>query len=369
MDEALALRLIHPIRVGEAVWDGWSLVAIDLRPHEADFRRDAIHLVFSQGFSLAITHRSDAAAAFRTRHFNVVVCHSEVVLSDAQKGILDLLRERIETNDTQPPRDWRALIGEGGVPEGPARFWVIPGHIGNPLDMSIRSLRVLQTIELMFIEEGAIDDVRRVFERFSLGPLPRIVQVREDEADIERQLRTGIAGGLTMALFGAGEGAPGICDPGWMVLAALRRVGPDIQVRSTSGGSALTTAMMHLVQPNSTFIFLGLFKWDSGHVTLLDALRYIGPLSRELPLVCFATGGELQREWSRLCRACTGLNGRLSLFRNLTRPDEAVAHFALSELTAADPSFMKPDDKVVVRFELKLQLNPVQWLRRLIWRR
>lgn len=365
MDRTLALRLIDPIQVGEPIIDGWSLRSIVLRHHPTDLRRDAIELVFSEDFQLVITRRSEAGAAFRSRHFNVGVRSAGATLSESQQAILEQIRLRMEANDLHAPPSWQSLLGadEGRADE--ARFWLIPGHIGNPLDLSLRSLRVLQKVQLLFIEEGASVNVQRIFEQFSLGPLPPLVEVGADETVLDRPLRSGVDAGLTMALFGAAEGAPGICDPGWRVLTALRRVAPDLQPRSTSGGSALTTAMMYLEQPESAFLFLGLFQPEDGGVSLFRVLRKVGILSQGLPMICFASGEELRREWAGLCHACAGLRGRLSLFIDLTRDGERVEHLALSELAAVDPAFLGPTDKVVMRIQLQTQLNPRQWFRRL----
>jgi hypothetical protein len=98
---------------------------------------------------------------------------------------------------------------------------------------------------------------------------------------------------------------------------------------------------------------LGLLENAGGHSPLWGHLRRARrTLLHTAPtLVCFARGAEVRAAWPRLVRATRGLHGRLSLLRNLSRADERVDRFALSELSGVAPTLLDDHDKVVLQVD------------------
>ena len=102
----------------------------------------------------------------------------------------------------------------------------------------------------MYIEEGGMGSLERIYDDFCLGPIPEVVNISTERGVMEGSLEAAHAEGKTMALFGNDEHVPGLCDPGWRVLQAEQNIEPNLVIKSISAGSALATALMFLDRPH-----------------------------------------------------------------------------------------------------------------------
>jgi 16S rRNA C1402 (ribose-2'-O) methylase RsmI len=371
MDKETALRLIQPLTEGANVAPGWSLQAIEIHTDRIDHRKDKIHLVFSPDLTLTISYRSAQQAALKTPHFSLGIRNSEPVLSDAGRRIVSVISDRLKANDTQPPHHWvDGLASQQADTSEPVDLWLIPGHIGNPLDLSIRSLRVLRTIDLMFIEDGCQDVIAQIYAQFSLGDPPEMIAITPAITPAIDPLLTHLNAGRkskkTMALFGANEGVPGLCDPGWRLLKACNQITPALRVQSISAGSALTTALMYAAKRPRPFVFFNLFQNEDESSALLRALARIMPWSIPPTMICFATGAGLLKRWTDLLRATHGLQGRMTLLANLSLPNERTKTLRLSPPPGEAEDFLDPSDKVVLRIDFAPQKVGLHWCMRIL---
>jgi len=132
-------------------------------------------------------------------------------------------------------------------------FYLIPTPIGNLEDMSLRALRILQSLDALACEDTR--HTRKIFERHSLAS-PQIIFAchahNEDRAvgRILSLLRDGKSVGLT-----SDAGAPGISDPGQRAAAAVIDAGYDVV--ALPGPSAVITALTVSGLPIPAFTFLG----------------------------------------------------------------------------------------------------------------
>ena len=367
MDRHLALRLIHPLVETDEITSGITLDTIAIERDSRDQRRDAIHLTFSSGMTLIITHRNNGGAAFKTTYFSVSLLQFNGPEQPLNQLVVDHFRTLLAENDTTPP-----TVGVDALPTvskgigGEVDLWLIPGHIGNPLDLSIRSLRILQSIDVVLIEAGSAGSVEQIFEQFTLGDLPRIVEISENRSLLKALLEDARSSGHCLGLFGANEGAPGLCDPGWMVLEVANTIAPSLVVRSISAGSALTTALMYADSEQNQFHFVGLFQNDTGRNPMLDAIGRRVPHGGPQTFIAFAEGTSLRDRWRALYRATRDLDGSIMLMANMSLSTEYVHRIGLSDMTPHPPDFLDPDDKVVLRVAFSLGVQPVRWLRRIL---
>ncbi|MDF2365889.1 16S rRNA (cytidine(1402)-2'-O)-methyltransferase [Sneathiella sp.] len=135
---------------------------------------------------------------------------------------------------------------------GPA-LYLIPTPIGNLEDISLRAMRILQSVDALACEDTR--HTRKIFERHSLES-PSIIFAchahNEDRAvgRILSLLRDGKSVGLT-----SDAGAPGVSDPGQRAAAAVIEAG--YEVISLPGPSAVITALTVSGIPAPAFSFLG----------------------------------------------------------------------------------------------------------------
>ncbi len=369
MDIETALRLIDPLTEGGDVVPGWPLRSIEIHQDRLDHQKDQIHLVFSSQLTLTISYRTQQQAALKTKHFSLGIRNADPVLSAAGREIVSVISARLEANDTKPPQHWvDALVHTDKSVSVDTDLWLIPGHIGNPLDLSIRSLRVLKTVDLMFIESGSQDSVAQIYARFSLGSPPEMIEISPAIDLMQAHLDAGRESKKTMALFGANEGVPGLCDPGWRLLQACNQITPPLRVRAISAGSALTTALMYAAQIPRPFVFMGLFQNQDGSSALLRALYRIMPWTTPPTMICFAKGEDLLKRWSELLRAAHGLQGRMTLMTNLSFPSERTAALRLSPPPDPGQALIDPSDKVVLRIDFEPQRMGLHWCMRMLRR-
>lgn len=135
-------------------------------------------------------------------------------------------------------------------------LWLVPGHLGQPEDVSLRAVRLLGQARLLLVESGsdkALDALVRTVRcslpgrRLDLDPSPdtvaAVVGVLNDGGDV--------------VVFGGDEGIPCFMDPGLDLVRGVRDALPDVAVRSVGGASVLGTALMRLERKADTFLFLG----------------------------------------------------------------------------------------------------------------
>ena len=370
MNKQLALRLIHPLCEGDEFVNGVTLERIDVECDERDQRKDSMRLVFSSGIDVVIAHRSSNRAAFKTAHFSVSVQQSAETEPQANQTLIDRLRVLLTANDTSAPRRVVDAIDAAPETDDPdaldVDLWLIPGHIGNPLDLSIRTLRVLRTIDVVLVEHGSADVVERLFDQFSLGAVPDVREIQEDRTWVRAVLEEAHRTGKCVGLFGTNEGAPGLCDPGWVVLEVAHTLTPQRSIRSVAAGSALTTALMYSDNHRHRFEFMGLFQNQDGRSAILGAVGRFLPLGDARTWIAFADGEGLRARWPDLSGATRALGGSVTLMANVSLGNEYVLRMAMDALPLAVPARVEPEDKIVLRIDADGSVPAPHWLRRLM---
>ena len=355
LNTELVTRLLHPIQAGDEVAPGVSLITVEIKRDERDFRRYTLHLVFSTNLKLDIrrhVENSHQRFAFRTTHFSAIIKHVDPRFPVLNKKAVSAIRALLKKNDSAPIVDELSRLNQPGpAPLPKVDLWLIPGHIGHLQDLGFRALRVLREVDIMYLEEGGMRAVEGIYDVFELGPVPEVVEISTEPGVMEASLVAGHAAGKTMALFGNDEGAPGLCDPGWRVLQAEQNIETDLVIKSISAGSALATALMYLDRRESEFTFLSIFRTSSGVVPLFKVLDQCKSAPISPCLISFATGTDLSEEWEALGKAVSGLKGSLTLLMNLSKPSECRHKVSLTAVSEMSGDFIEPDDKVVVRID------------------
>ncbi|USG60458.1 16S rRNA (cytidine(1402)-2'-O)-methyltransferase [Sneathiella marina] len=141
---------------------------------------------------------------------------------------------------------------ENDDPIEPTLF-LIPTPIGNLEDISLRAMRVLQSVDALACEDTR--HTRKIFERHQLDSPPIVFACHAHNEDravgrILSLLRDGKSVGLT-----SDAGAPGVSDPGQRAAAAAIENG--YKVDALPGPSAVITALMVSGLPVPAFSFLG----------------------------------------------------------------------------------------------------------------
>lgn len=259
-------------------------------------------------------------------------------------------------------------------------LYLVPGHLGDPDDLSIRALQVLTSVPMIFVESGKTDEVRALLVRFKLRPAdgpgaPEIVELDDDgrpSTAVERW-RHAVAAGLDTCLFGSNEGIPGFCDPGKALVMAAAEMADTVQVRSVGGSSALGHALMRVPSRLQAFEFWGLLHSRSDAGRLRAAIRRF-----RVPLVVFSHGASV-REYLPGAIHQSGLRrGTIHLLAAFTGDEEQVHALSASTFVPPSAEVLRDYQPVVIVIEAdRMRRDPgntpihrfIAWARKTLTRR
>ena len=263
-----------------------------------------------------------------TLHFTVGYQSAGDHVPRAAMELLEFVAARVAANEESPTGSPGTVDGDPALPVAPPvvlnpatsplaapALYLVPGHLGNPKDISLRGFGVLAGVHNIFLEEGTLEVARVVLQELDLDPASkRWIELPDKdlgrgEPEAVELFRELVGRGEAACLFGGCEGTPAFNDPGSGLVREADRLG--VPVRSVGGPSALNMALMRVEENlGGGFLFLG--RLESGaHVdVIVDRVHSAprsGPLG-ELPFVVFAFGRECRSrlpdllgriEWSK----------------------------------------------------------------------
>jgi 16S rRNA C1402 (ribose-2'-O) methylase RsmI len=276
-------------------------------------------------------------ALLRTEHLNVFLPSSgSFELSPggaaAVKRLLRVLkasRVALPPEGRPAPTEW---LPESVAPEpSDATLWLVPGHLGDVADLSIRAVRLLARAEIVMVESGKVELTKELLEQLHVTPAStRWVGLPASDAEIGAVLDEMTTARADACLFGVDEGVPGFIDPGAGVVAAAMRHVPPIRVRTVGGSSVLGLALMRVGEHIERFDFLGHVDEPGRREQALFA-RIAAMDQPDLPVVFFSTAAWVAAASDRLCAVLAPQKARLVLTHDLTRPEEGVVTWEVGE--------------------------------------
>lgn len=272
----------------------------------------------------------------RTRCFNILVQRAE---GHAQLTAVEsaLVRRAIDSI--------RACEPEAVTWVPSPTLFLIPGTIGDPFDLTVRALDVLNNVPVLLVESAKRDALAALFELHGLDlEGKRVIELNDTHEDLPtvvRLLDEIVAADEDVCLFGVDEGVPGFCDPGKTILAAAAGIRDRLRVRTVGGPSALAMALMRVPFPMDRFLFVGATLRDP-----VDEACEAITKGDETALVFLHT-----EKWPHLARrmvdVCVPLGAEVLLACNLTCENEWFAH-----LRPGDP----PDPLLQLDDETRLMI-------------
>ena len=132
-----------------------------------------------------------------------------------------------------------------------ATLFLVATPIGNLDDITLRALRVLETVSII-----AAEDTRRTAKLLSHFNIHTPTTSFYDQVERERtpRLLARLAAGESIALV-SDAGTPGISDPGYRLARAAIEAG--FRVEAIPGASSVLTALVSSGLPTSSFSFAG----------------------------------------------------------------------------------------------------------------
>lgn len=192
-----------------------------------------------------------------------------------------------------------------------AVLYVVATPIGNLEDITLRALRTLREVDVIYAEDTRV--ISKLLAKYKIQkPLHRLDAskelVRVDEI-VER-----LQGGENIA-YVSDAGTPGISDPGAKLVAGVRSAG--CKIVAIPGVSSLTAALSISGISADKFLFLGFLPHKKGRQTSLKGIAL-----EERPVVLFESPHRILKLLKEIETYAPGKS--VTLARELTKMFEEV---------------------------------------------
>ena len=208
------------------------------------------------------------------------------------------------------------------APRSPAGLTIVATPIGNLRDITLRSLEILASANLVACEDTRV--TRKLFEHYGLSA-PLIAYHDHNAETVRPKILERLAAGDAVALV-SDAGTPLISDPGYRLVREAIAAGHPVS--ATPGPSSMLMAITVAGLPTDRFFF-------EGFLPAREAARRtrIAELARiPATLVLFESGPRLAATLSDLAAALGGREAAIA--RELTKLHEEVRRGDLASLAA-----------------------------------
>lgn len=199
-------------------------------------------------------------------------------------------------------------------------LYIIATSIGNLEDITLRALRVLKEVDVIFCEDTRVTG--KLLAKYEIDTKMQSLNARTEEQKLSLAIEL-LSEGKDVA-YVSDAGTPCVSDPGSRLVAATRDAGAE--VITVPGPSALTAALSISGVPTNKFTFFGFLPQKKGRQTALKevvALEHTAVLYESTHRIL-----KLLKELDGYMSA----NGHITLARELTKIHEEVLQGTAVEL-------------------------------------
>ncbi len=200
-------------------------------------------------------------------------------------------------------------------------LYVVATPIGNLEDITLRALRILKAVDVIFCEDTRVTS--KLLAKYETEkPLVRCDEKAEGKAT-QRALEL-LEEGKDIALV-SDAGTPGISDPGARLVRAVRAAGHGVV--AVPGPSALSAALSIAGLTENEFVFLGFLPHKKGRQTAIKSIA-----AEERAVILYESPHRIEKLMSELAAVLP--ERETMLFRELTKMFEEVLVGTPQELWA-----------------------------------
>ena len=146
-------------------------------------------------------------------------------------------------------------------------LYIVPTPLGNLKDITLRSLEVLQSVDVILAEDTRTSS--KLLNHYNISK-PISPYHQHNEHKIVQHIADQLAGGKTFALI-TDAGTPGISDPAYLLVRECAK--QNIKVECLPGATAFVPALVNSGLPISRFTFEGFLPLKKGRQTLMKQLE------------------------------------------------------------------------------------------------
>lgn len=146
-------------------------------------------------------------------------------------------------------------------------LYLVPTPLGNLKDITLRSLEVLQQVDVILCEDTRTSS--RLLQHYQIQK-PVSPYHQHNEHKIVQHIVDQLVAGKTMALI-TDAGTPGISDPAFLLVReCIKR---DVKLECLPGATAFVPALVNSGIPTNRFVFEGFLPLKKGRQTLMKQLE------------------------------------------------------------------------------------------------
>ncbi|HIF48446.1 MAG TPA: 16S rRNA (cytidine(1402)-2'-O)-methyltransferase [Cytophagales bacterium] len=201
-----------------------------------------------------------------------------------------------------------------------AKLYIVPTPIGNLDDITIRGLKILETVDLILCEDTRRS--KRLLNHFNIESKLRSHHKFNEHKEVQFIVEK-IKKGQDVALI-SDAGTPGISDPGFLI--ARTCLENNIDIECLPGATALIPALLISGISIEKFVFEGFLPVKKGRKTRLDQLK-----EENRTMVFYESPHKLTRTLNDFSQTF-GLDRKISVSRELTKIYEETVRGTISEL-------------------------------------
>ena len=201
-----------------------------------------------------------------------------------------------------------------------SKLFLVPTPIGNLEDITFRSIRILNEVDLILAEDTRTSG--KLLKHFDIKPPMQSFHMHNEHKVLDKMVDK-LKLGIKIALI-SDAGTPGISDPGFLLVRACVEEG--IATECLPGATALIPAIVQSGFPTDRFIFEGFLPPKKGRQTRLKQWS-----EESRTIVFYESPHKIVKTLSQL-QEFVGGDRRLSVSRELSKKFEETVRGTVNEL-------------------------------------
>ena len=201
-----------------------------------------------------------------------------------------------------------------------SKLFLVPTPIGNLEDITFRSIRILNEVDLILAEDTRTSG--KLLKHFDIKSPMQSFHMHNEHKVLDKMVDK-LKFGIKIALI-SDAGTPGISDPGFLLVRACVEEG--IETECLPGATALIPAIVQSGFPTDRFIFEGFLPPKKGRQTRLKQWS-----EESRTIVFYESPHKIVKTLSQL-QEFVGGHRRLSVSRELSKKFEETVRGTVNEL-------------------------------------
>tara|TARA_Y100001954_G_scaffold134928_1_gene144059 strand:- start:129 stop:800 length:672 start_codon:yes stop_codon:yes gene_type:complete len=201
-----------------------------------------------------------------------------------------------------------------------SKLFLVPTPIGNLEDITFRSVRILNEVDLILAEDTRTSG--KLLKYFDIKTPMKSFHMHNEHKVLDKMIDK-LKQGIKIALI-SDAGTPGISDPGFLLVRACVEEG--IETECLPGATALIPAIVQSGFPTDRFIFEGFLPPKKGRQTRLKQWS-----EETRTIVFYESPHKIVKTLSQL-QEFVGGDRRLSVSRELSKKFEETVRGTVNEL-------------------------------------